>query len=406
MTGSLVEPEALQQPEWPDPAVVAGVREILASRTGLVSEAECEILAARLDRAARGEAMVLQAGDCAERFTEAAPEPVAARLTQLTSLAARLHRGSGLPVVPIGRIAGQYAKPRSSAWERLPDGTVLPAYRGDLVNRPEATRAARTPDPNRMLTGYDCAALVLRQLRRQAVPDLEWPVPAGAVGQVPAPVFTSHEALLRDYETALERSGRDGRYASSGHLLWIGDRTRAPHGWHVRWAAELSNPVGVKIGPSITAGEAVRLSRVLNPQGRPGKVSFIVRLGSQRIRRILPEVVLAIRRHGVPVVWLCDPMHGNTYRLRTGGKTRPVEAIHDEVTAFVRILAAHRLHPAGLHLEVTPEDVTECVAAPVDTPVSPARVAQPRYTSACDPRLNRKQADELVAHFAGLTRRR
>ncbi|WBB73858.1 3-deoxy-7-phosphoheptulonate synthase [Micromonospora sp. WMMD1128] len=400
MTRSVAEREALQQPEWPDPAAVAGVREILANRSGLVSEAECAVLAGQLDRAARGEALVLQAGDCAERFTEAAPEPIAARLTQLTGLAARLHRGSGLPVVPVGRIAGQYAKPRSSAWERLPDGTVLPAYRGDLINRPEADPVSRTPDPHRMLTGYDCAAFVLRQLRRRSGTDPEWSDPADA------PLFASHEALLCDYETALERTGAAGRYASSGHLLWIGDRTRASDGWHVRWAAELSNPVGVKIGPSITVTEAVRLSRVLNPQGRPGKVSFIVRLGSQRIRRILPELALAIRRHGAPVLWLCDPMHGNTYRLRSGAKTRPVEAIHDEATAFVRILAAHRLHPAGLHLEVTPEDVTECVAAPVDTPVSPARVAQPRYTSACDPRLNREQADELAAHFAGLTRRR
>ncbi|WP_229397566.1 3-deoxy-7-phosphoheptulonate synthase [Micromonospora okii] len=389
---TLAAPAApVQQPAWPDPGHVATVRDALADRPPLVGWAECADLLAALADAHRGERLVLQAGDCAERFADATDAALDARIAHLYALADALRADTGRPCVTVGRLAGQYAKPRSSPTQTLGDGTVLPAYRGDLVNGCAPTAEARRPDPRRMLTGYDSSALALARVR------------ASRAGRPAAEaLYASHEALLVDYEQPLVRAHATGRYASSGHLVWIGDRSRDCDGWHVRWAAALDNPVAVKIGPTTTPHDAVRLSRLLNPHGVPRKLAFVTRLGARHVHRLLPDLVTEVTRRGAPVLWLCDPMHGNTVVLRGGAKTRPLQAIHDEVAGFVRALRYRRQPPAGLHLEVAPDDVTECVATPEDTPAVPDRVALPRYTSACDPRLSPAQARALLAHFARL----
>ncbi|MER7169262.1 3-deoxy-7-phosphoheptulonate synthase [Micromonospora sp. NPDC000207] len=391
MTVLAVPAAPAQQPPWPDPEHAATVRGLLADRPPLVTWSECADLLAALAAAHRGERLVVQAGDCAERFADAEDGPVTARLDHLDALADQVRAATGAPCVTVGRLAGQYAKPRSAPTETRADGVVLPAYRGDLVNSPEATPEARRPDPGRMVTAYDCAAFVLAHLR------------ARTAGRPPQETLhTAHEALVADYEQPLVRAHKSGRYASSGHLVWIGDRTRDCDGWHVDWAAGVDNPVAVKIGPSTTTSDAVRLSRLLNPDGVPGRLTFVARLGARYAGRMLPDLVAEVARRGAPVLWLCDPMHGNTVRMRGGAKTRPLEAIHDEVTGFVRALRHRRLPPGGLHLEVAPDEVTECLAVPPDAPAVPDRVAQPRYTSACDPRLSPTQARDLVTHFTGL----
>ncbi|WP_440103651.1 3-deoxy-7-phosphoheptulonate synthase [Streptosporangium sp. H16] len=379
---------AAQQPEWSDPEALEEVRRELRSRPPLVTEDECAALAESLERVARGEAFVLQGGDCAERFREANAEETGRKVDQLHSLSARLRAGSGAGVVAMGRMAGQYGKPRSESWESAPDGRVIPTYRGDAVNGPAAEPGARFADPTRLLRAYDCAGRVLAAVR------------ASWEGREAAErVHVSHEALLLDYEYPLARDGATGRYASSAHSVWIGDRTRSVDGPHVAFASSVANPVGVKIGPSIGPAEAVHLSTLLNPGALPGHLAFIVRMGSARIRRLLPELVGEVARRGMPVVWVCDPMHGNTMRMGTGVKTRPMEAILEETTAFVRILRSLREHPGGLHLEMTPQDVTECVSAPRPFSAPPPLS---RYRTACDPRLNAEQACEVVERFAGM----
>ncbi|MDP9870183.1 MULTISPECIES: 3-deoxy-7-phosphoheptulonate synthase [Streptosporangium] len=385
---ALTPGHAPQQPDWSDPDLLDEVRRRLAALRPLVTEEECARLAESMGRAGDGRALVLQGGDCAERFRESNPCDVGRKLDQLYHLARGLGAAAGVPVVPIGRLAGQYGKPRSEAWERVPDGTVMPAYRGDAVNSPDADPGARFPDPLRLLRAYECAERVLATVRaswegREAVER----------------AHVSHEALLLDYEHPLARQGSAGRFASSAHSVWIGDRTRSADGPHVAFAASITNPIGLKIGPSIRPADAVRLSRLLNPEAVPGRLTFIVRMGSARIRRLLPEVVGEVARRGTPVVWLCDPMHGNTMRIGTGRKTRPMGAVLEEVGAFVRVLRSLRRHPAGLHLEMTPEDVTECVPTPLPFSALPPLS---RYRTACDPRLNAEQAAEVVERFVSV----
>lgn len=385
---ALTPGRAPQQPDWSDPGLLDEVRRTLGALPPLVTEEECARLSASMARAGAGEALVLQGGDCAERFRESNPCDVGRKLDQLYRLSHGLGAAAGVPVVPLGRLAGQYGKPRSDAWERVPDGTVMQAYRGDAVNSPDADPDARFPDPARLLRAYECAERVLATVRAS------W---NGREGMERAHV--SHEALLLDYEHPLVRQGSGARFASSAHSVWIGDRTRSVEGAHVAFAASVANPIGVKIGPTTRPADAVRLSRLLNPEAIPGRLAFIVRMGGARVRRLLPEIVGEVARRGTPVLWLCDPMHGNTMRIGMGLKTRPVGAILEEVVAFVRVLRSLRRHPAGLHLEMTPEDVTECVSTP--RPFS-ALPPLPRYRTACDPRLNAEQAAEVVERFASV----
>ncbi|MFC4049805.1 3-deoxy-7-phosphoheptulonate synthase [Actinomadura syzygii] len=371
-----------QQPDWGDPALLDHVTDELRLMPPLVSRAECDRFSQAVARVARGEGFLLQGGDCAERFRESGPAEVRAKLAQLYGLTEAIRSASGEAAVPVGRLAGQYGKPRSAPYERTADGVVVPSYRGDAVNSPATD--ARHPDPTRLLRAHQCAERVLRVVRDS------W------VDRSPLErAYVSHEALLLDYERPLVR----GDYAASAHSVWIGDRTRQSDGQHVAFARSVANTVGVKIGPVISPAQAVQLSRLLNPHGEDGRLLFIVRLGSTRVRCLLPEMVAEVERRGRPVVWLCDPMHGNTMRIGKGPKTRLMEAILDEIVAFVRVMRAHRRHPAGLHLEMTPEDVTECTTAPAPFRPPPEL---PHYRTACDPRLNATQAAEVVERFAAL----
>ncbi|ATL81850.1 3-deoxy-7-phosphoheptulonate synthase [Streptomyces malaysiensis subsp. malaysiensis] len=387
--GPTAEKVTAQQPPWPDPDRLDKIRHALGERPPLIPPEETGELARRLAAVQRGEAVVLQGGDCAELFADATPPVVRRKLGQLRELSAAIRTGLGLPVVTMGRIAGQYAKPRSAPYEWLADGTRLPVYRGDAVNGAAADPDARIPDPDRLLTAYDRAADVLSTMRNEQT------------AHDPAErIFASHELLLLPYESPLIRPADGGRYASSLHFGWIGERTRDPQGPHIRLAASIRNPVGVKAGPSATPADLVELVRLLNPGRRPGRLTFIVRMGADRIDWLLPPLVEAVAETGIPVVWLSDPLHGNTIRSGSGHKTRSLRAILDEAAAFHRILRDRGQWPGGLHLEMTPEPVTECVARAADA----GTAAFPRFRSPCDPRLNPEQAAETVHAFTSMLR--
>jgi 3-deoxy-7-phosphoheptulonate synthase len=396
----------------------------------LVPAAECDQLKARMAAVARGEAFLLQGGDCAETFTAASPAAVHAKLRTLLQMALVLTYAASVPVVKVGRMAGQFAKPRSAPTE-VRDGAELPVYKGDAVNGVEFTAAARTPDPNRLLAAYRFSAGTLDLCRdftqggeadlRQAHAwnqDFVARSPAGQryerlAGEIDRALafmhacgadsdqfrtvefYSSHEALLLDYERPLTRtvpqSGK--RYDLSAHLLWIGERTRDPAGAHVRFARDISNPVAVKIGPDAAPDDVLALIDALNPDREPGRLTLITRMGARRIRTALPPIVERVRASGAPVAWVCDPMHGNTAVTGSGYKTRDLDDIVTEVAGFFQVHRAHGTHPGGLHIEFTGEDVTECTGGG-------ERIAESdllhRYETACDPRLNRSQSLDLA----------
>jgi 3-deoxy-7-phosphoheptulonate synthase len=372
----LANTPAGQQPAWGGHPDLACIRAELADLAPLAALRDVLTLRARLAEVCAGSALVLHVGECAELFAMAEPEHVDRRAALYRSLADRLARASGREVVLIARMAGQHAKPRSQETEQLPDGGHLPVYRGDAVNGLEATAAARRPDPWRLLSGYDRA--------RETVDRL-----ASADGTART-VYLSHESLLRDYEEPLTR----GRilYAASTHLPWIGERTREPGGWHVRWAAALANPVAVKAGPGTDPEQALALLRALDPGGEPGRLTMITRMGADRAQERIGELAGAVaRRAAGAVVWQCDPMHGNT-RRDGARKLRLLPELRAEISAFARALRAHGQLPGGLHLEVTPQDVAECGER--------AETVDPAAAPPCDPRLNPEQAAEIVDHFA------
>ena len=364
---------------WPSASAANAVSRELAARKPLVDLADCQSLRARLAEAALGQALVLQAGDCAERFSEVSRRTTVRKRRQLSTLGRVITEQAGLPTVLIGRMAGQFAKPRSCPTEPGPDGTPIPVYRGDAVN--DASPAARVADPRRMLAAYDHSAAVLEHLSTEPQ------------------IWTSHEALLLEYEQPLVR--RDGatltRYASSGHLLWVGERTRSLWGSHVSLLADVANPIGVKLGPGTTGSELADLVDRLDPDRRPGRLVLIPRLGHKRVHDVLPRLVAAVAGTGARPVWLCDPVHGNTIKLADGRKTRVVTQLIDEVRAFVEVLAAAGAHPAGLHLETTPDALTECVDD--EEALAGGDPVLPRYESACDPRLNPGQARTVIQAF-------
>jgi 3-deoxy-7-phosphoheptulonate synthase len=398
-TRSPVAGRALQQPDWPDPGRLRSALDDLAGRPPLVDPVVCHALRQELAFVARGSSFVIQAGECAETFADTTPDRVRVKARQLHEAANLFESLADLPVVRIGRFAGQFAKPRSSPVETLPGGEVLPAYRGDAVNGTAPTGAERRPDPWRMVEASRHSAAALEAL---FVPNpLSSGLRIGGVGSLLAPTYVSHEALLLDYELALLRpNARDGvDYASSGHLVWVGERTRQPDSAHVALAARVANAVGVKIGPTADPDEVATLVDLLNPGDELGRLSLIVRMGGARVREHLPRVLrgLGVRR-ARSVVWLCDPMHGNTVRTRFGQKTRSLDSVLDEVTGFFRVLLAGGLYPGGLHLESTPDHVDECVAAADGLD----RVLEP-YQTACDPRLNPAQVEQVVRHAAALS---
>lgn len=369
---------AEQQPVWADPARAAAVRTELAARPGLVGWEEIQMLRMLMAEAAVGTYQIIQAGDCAEDPAECGPQAVNRKIGLIDALAGVMKINTGRPVIRIGRIAGQFAKPRSSPTEVV-GGRELPVYRGHLVNGPAATPEARRADPDRMLTCYAAADRATTLLRQRTG---AWMPPTGA------PVWTSHEALVLDYERPLLRRAAGGQsYLSSTHLPWIGERTRDPAGSHVRLLAQVANPVACKVGPTMSAMELVDLCARLDPGREPGRLTLIARMGVDHVAARLPALVAAVREAGHPVSWLCDPMHGNTVKAPVGLKTRSVQTVIEEVVAFQQAVTGAGGIASGLHLETTPDDVTECVWSQVQS----ADVGQ-RYTTLCDPRLNPRQA--------------
>ena len=432
----------LQQPMYPDRGALDDAVARLRTMPPLVFAGECDDLTEKMAAVTRGEAFLLQGGDCAETFAGVTADNVRNKLRVLLQMAVVLTYAGSVPVVKLGRLAGQYAKPRSSDDEtRSVDGrdVTLPAYRGDIVNGFDFTPEARIPDPNRMLDAYHASAATLNLVRafvtggyadlRQVHTwntDFVKSSPAGqryealageidkalsfmeAIGADPEELrrvdfHSSHEALLMEYEHAMTRidSRTEQPYNVSGHFLWIGERTRQLDGAHVEYFRHLRNPIGVKLGPTATADDALGLAAKLNPENVPGRLTFITRFGAQKIRDGLPDLVEKVTAEGVQVAWVSDPMHGNTFTSSTGYKTRRFEDVVDEVQGFFDVHRALGTWPGGILVEMTGDDVTECVGGGDE--LDEHSLAH-RYESVVDPRLNRKQSLELAFHVAEMLR--
>jgi 3-deoxy-7-phosphoheptulonate synthase len=375
-----------QQPDWADHPDLGSVREELRKFPPLVSSAETDALRVHLAEAAAGRVQIVQSGDCAEDWDEATPGEVARKAGLLDMLAGAVKMISHKPVLRVGRLAGQYGKPRSQATETV-GGAELPVYRGHLVNSPEPDPELRRPDPKRMLRGYRAAAEVMRHLGRRH----------GVAQPLDAPVWTSHEALVLDYELPQLHRQPDGRLLlTSTHWPWIGERTRQADGAHVALLAAVANPVSCKVGPTVTADELLALCERLDPDRVPGRLTLIARMGSKAVAQALPPLVEAVRAAGHPVIWLTDPMHGNTLSTPDGLKTRLLESVVREVEDFHTAVTDTGGVAGGLHLETTPDEVTECVSDR-----SALHHVSDKYTSLCDPRLNPRQAVEVVSAWRG-----
>ena len=432
--------------DYPDAAAVDAVTDQLSTRPPLVFAGEARLLRTQLARVASGEALLLQGGDCAESFQEFSANNIRDTFRVLMQMAAALTFEAQKPVIKIGRIAGQFAKPRSAATETQGDLT-LPSYRGDIINAMPFTAEARTPDPARMLKAYDQCASTLNLLRAFAqggyaalsnvhqwtldfvktspqseryraiadrISDALAFMEACGVTQETSPqlndidFFTSHEALLLPYEEALARedSTTGDWYATSGHFLWIGHRTRNPDEAHVEFLRGVQNPLGLKCGPGLTPDELMRTIDALNPGNEAGRLTLIARFGADGVAEGLPPLVKAVEREGRKVAWISDPMHGNTFKAENGYKTRAVDRILKEVRSFIEIARAEGAWPGGVHFEMTGSDVTECVGGPYG--LTEADLSS-RYHTHCDPRLNADQALELaflLAETLGDLRRR
>ena len=429
-----------QQPEWPDAAALAAVKAELASYPPLVFAGECDLLKERVAAVARGEAFMLTGGDCAETFDGVSADAIRAKLKTLLQMAVVLTYAASVPVVKVGRIAGQYSKPRSKSTETR-DGVTLPAYRGDSVNGFDFTPEARTPDPRRLLRMYQASASTLNLVRafttggyadmRQVhawnqdfvagSPSGErYEVLAGeidralsfmrACGTDPeefrtVEFYAAHEGLVLDYESALTRvDSRTGLpYATSGHYVWIGERTRDLDGAHVEYFSRIRNPIGIKLGPSTTPDDALAYLDRLDPDHEPGRLSFIVRMGANVVREKLPALVEKVTASGHQVAWISDPMHGNTFEAPSGHKTRRFDDVLDEVKGFFEVHHALGTHPGGIHVELTGDDVTECIGGGAEVLFEDLK---DRYETLCDPRLNRTQSLDLAFLVAEMLRNR
>jgi len=433
--------DAAQQPDWPDPAAVERVLAQVAKLPPLVFAGEVRSLQGQLARVAAGHGFLLQAGDCAESFDAFSADSIRDKLKVILQMAVVLTYGAGLPVVKLGRIAGQFAKPRSVPTE-LVDGVELPSYRGDMVNGAALTPEARRPDPARFLQAYHQSSATLNLLRaftKGGFADLNqvhvWNqefVARSSAGQRyeaaaagidralrfmaacgvdlseasiihQVDFYTSHEALLLGYEQAMTRkdSLTGGWYDTSAHLLWIGDRTRQLDGAHIEFLSGVGNPVGIKLGPTATPEDTVGLCDRLDPHRVPGRLTLISRLGAGRVTELLPPLVRAVQGAGHPVVWACDPMHGNTFNGSSGHKTRRFDDVMAELRGFFAVYRAEGSHPGGIHVEVTGEDVTECLGGAEE--ILDGHLGQ-RYETACDPRLNATQSLECAFQVAELLR--
>ncbi|WP_183096111.1 class II 3-deoxy-7-phosphoheptulonate synthase [Nocardioides stalactiti] len=430
---------AAQQPTYDDPVAVAAAVDRLRTLPPLVFAGECDDLKAKIAAASRGEAFILQGGDCAETFVDATADNVRNKLRVLLQMAVVLTYAASVPVVKVGRLAGQYAKPRSSDSETR-DGVTLPAYRGDAVNGFEFTPDSRRPDPQRLLDVYHASASTLNLVRAFTTggyADLRqvhtWNSefvrnsPVGqhyeamaadidralsfmkAIGAADPDEFhrvdfySSHEALLLEYEHAMTRidSRTDEPYNVSGHMVWIGERTRQLDGAHVEYFSHIRNPIGCKLGPTATADEALSLAAKLNPTNEAGRLTFITRFGAGKIRDGLPSLVEKVTAEGVDVAWVCDAMHGNTFEASNGYKTRRFEDVLDEVQGFFDVHRALGTVPAGILVENTGDDVTEIIGGGEE--LTEHGLAH-RYESVVDPRLNRVQSLEMAFLVAEMLR--
>jgi 3-deoxy-7-phosphoheptulonate synthase len=423
---------ALQQPEWPDVAELSAVVEELRKLPPLVFAGEARTLKDALGRAGRGEAFLLQAGDCAEAFGDFQADGIRDKLKVILQMAVVLTYAAGLPVVKVGRIAGQFAKPRSASLESF-DGQELPVFRGHMVNDIAFDPESRRADPRRLVQAYHQSAATLNLIRaftKGGFADLNqihvWNqefVAASPQGQRYEAIarqierslrfmaacgidlgadstlhevdfYTSHEALLLGYEEALTRTDSltGGWYDCSAHLLWVGDRTRQPDGAHVEFLSGVENPVACKVGPSAVAGDLLALADKLDPDNEPGRLTFVTRMGASRVEELLPPLLKAVKDEGRDVLWVCDPMHGNTFTSTSGFKTRRFDDILTEIKGFFRAHEAAGTAPGGVHIELTADDVTECLGGDV----TDEKDLHLRYQALCDPRLNAEQSLDLA----------
>jgi len=434
-----------QVPDYPDAEKLAGVEAKLAAMPPLVFAGEAQSLKRQLGEVAEGRAFLLQGGDCAESFAEFSANNIRDSFKVILQMAVVLTFGASMPVVKVGRVAGQFAKPRSSPMEAV-DGIELPSYRGDMINAMPFKEKDRVPDPKRLLRVYEQSAATLNLLRAFAqggLADLtkvhSWVTEflsgtpqadrfqelagrieeslnfmraCGITPETARPLaetdfYTSHESLLLNYEEALTRrdtiTDEKDWYATSAHMIWIGDRTRQPDGAHVEYMRGIANPIGLKCGPSLDPDELVRLIETLNPDNVPGRLTLIARMGADKVRAGLPPLLKAVKASGAKVVWCCDPMHGNTIKASSGYKTRRVNDVMAEVQGFFDAHDEIGTYPGGVHFEMTGQNVTECVGGVVD--VTEARLGD-RYHTHCDPRLNGAQALELAFLIADLLKQR
>lgn len=432
---------AVQQPEWDGLDELRAVTDELESAPPLVIPGETRQLSASLAEVAQGRAFLLQAGDCAESFDSATPESIERRLRVILQMAIVLTHSAGVPVVKLGRIAGQYAKPRSSSHETL-DEVSLPSFRGHIVNLPEFETGARRADPRRISQAYQRSATTLNLLRAMTqggYADLakvhQWNeafVAATGVGrryetladdidralrfmqacgldtdEVPqlheATLYSSHEGLILDYEEALTRQDTETGefFDTAAHSVWIGERTRDLDGAHVEFFSGIANPIGTKVGPTATPAEVVALCDALDPHRVPGRLTLIARMGAELVTERLGPLVEAVAESGHPVIWATDPMHGNTFTAPSGRKTRHFDAIEQEIRGFFEV--HHRLGtwPGGIHVELTGDDVTECLGGSEE--LSDDQLGL-RYETMCDPRLNARQSVDLAFRVAELLR--
>ncbi|MFM7893604.1 MAG: class II 3-deoxy-7-phosphoheptulonate synthase, partial [Actinomycetota bacterium] len=432
---------AAQQPEWPDAGALDRALKQIESYPQLVFAGEARTLLASLGQVATGNAFLLQAGDCAESFEEFTAVNIREKLRVILQMAVVLTYSTGVPVVKVGRIAGQFAKPRSAAMEKV-GSRELPAFRGHMVNDPAAHEEARTPDPQRLVQAYHQSASTLNLLRaftKGGFADLSrvhaWNqefVSTSAEGQRyeqlaaeieralafmhacgvdteshsalhEVDVYTSHEALILGYEEALTRQDSlTGQwYDCSAHMLWVGERTRQLDGAHSEFLRGVGNPIGMKIGPTTTADYVLSLCEVLNPKRVPGRLTLISRMGADNVEAALRPLLRAVREAGHPVVWACDPMHANTFTADNGRKTRHFDAILREIVGFVAAHRAENTWPGGIHIELTGENVTECLGGVEAVSQDDLDV---RYETVCDPRLNARQSLDLAFQVADLVR--
>lgn len=431
---------AAQQPPWPDAAALADAVSRLRRMPPLVFAGECDQLTDRLAAASRGEAFVLTGGDCAETFEANTADSIRARLQTVLQMSVILTYAASLPVVKMGRLAGQYFKPRSKTIE-VRDGIEMTSYLGDAVNAIEFDELARRPDPERLLRAYNASGAALNLVRaftmggfadlrqvhawnqdfvRDSIAGQRYELMAAdidralsfmhACGADPeefqrVEFYAAHEALSLDYERALTRiDSRTGKpYDVSGHFLWIGERTRQLDGAHMHFASTITNPIGMKVGPTASPEDVVEAARILNPNNIPGRLSLITRMGANQVREKLPSIVQKVDASGVPVVWVCDPMHGNTREAASGHKTRLFDDVIAEVEGYFEVHRELGTFPGGIHIELTGDDVTECVGGTGG--VEEADLHQ-RYETACDPRLNREQSLELAFLVADMLLKR